>query len=281
MSRHDNLQHPLYGCTLKLRRANEHLETLERAVQGFRVRNPHEVRTQFDSETRDYVVWTRIREMPPPDWSLIVGDVVHNLRSALDHLAYQLVIKAGGEPTNRTSFPIFHNDPFTETPKGTRSWRDRVSGMLDEDVAHIKSLQPYQQRYVQGSDPPEEHVLFTLNELWNADKHRQLIVTLTFHTGAQFGIQHMIGCEFELLGQRPLGPCENGTVIARYRLTPTTPDPEVDMNVDVAFEIGLVEARLPDPLKLLQVLRMMGDHVADIVDDFSGRFDQPNSSSIQ
>lgn len=273
MSRHDDLRHPLYGCTLKLRRANEHLETLERAVQGFRGRNPHEFRTQLDPESGEYCVWTRIREMPPPDWSLIVGDIVHNLRSALDHLAYQLVIKAGGEPTNRTSFPIFHDDPFTKTHKGARNWRDRVAGMLEDDVALIKSLQPYQQRYVPEADPPEDHILFTLNELWNADKHRQLIVTLTFHTGAEFGIEHIQGYEFELLAQRPPGPCENGTVIALYRLTPTAPDPEVEMNVDVTFEIGLVEARLPDPLELLRTLRMLGDHVADIVDDFTTRFD--------
>jgi hypothetical protein len=38
--------------------------------------------------------------------ALIIGDALHNLRSALDHLYYQVVLACGGKPTKWTIFPI-------------------------------------------------------------------------------------------------------------------------------------------------------------------------------
>ena len=40
------------------------------------------------------------------EWSLILGDLLHNLRSALDHLAWQLVVDGGGTPSQDTNFPV-------------------------------------------------------------------------------------------------------------------------------------------------------------------------------
>ncbi len=281
MNRHD-AHHPLFGCTLKLRRAHEHLEALDGLVQSFRRRDPHEIRTYFDAEAQECLVWTRIREEPLPEWSLIIGDIVHNLRSSLDHLAYQLVIKNQREPTDRTSFPIFHNDPFTNNPEGTRAWRDRVEGMHEDDVALIKSLQPYQRRYDPEAEPPEDDTLFTLNALWNADKHRELILTSIFYTGPEFGIERIGNYAVEVLEQRPSAPCEDRAIVARYKLTPLLPDTvilnaEVDVNLEGAFEIALIERSLPDPLKILPVLRIMSRRVSDVVDDFALRFGQANS----
>jgi hypothetical protein len=39
--------------------------------------------------------------------SLLAGDLVHNLRSALDHAVYQLVLGDKREPTTRTQWPMF------------------------------------------------------------------------------------------------------------------------------------------------------------------------------
>jgi len=54
----------------------------------------------------------RIREDPPAEWSAIIGDAVHNARSALDHLAFALVEANGGSADENTTFPI------TDKPEG-------------------------------------------------------------------------------------------------------------------------------------------------------------------
>src|SRR5690242_15221652 len=46
------------------------------------------------------------------EWSLILGDAIHNMRSALDHIEYALALKhlstqkSGRLPDRRTSFPL-------------------------------------------------------------------------------------------------------------------------------------------------------------------------------
>jgi len=42
----------------------------------------------------------------PFDALAAAGDIVHNLRSALDHLAFQLVLAGGHTPTTETAFPV-------------------------------------------------------------------------------------------------------------------------------------------------------------------------------
>ena len=55
--------------------------------------------------------WWRIRDRTPEeekkfaDLSLIYGDILSNLRGTLDYLIWQLVLAAGNQPTERTSFP--------------------------------------------------------------------------------------------------------------------------------------------------------------------------------
>jgi hypothetical protein len=53
-----------------------------------------------------------------PMWRTIIGDCLHNLRSALDHLAWRLVHLAGKKPTDgdMTTFPI-SDSPFTKKGK--------------------------------------------------------------------------------------------------------------------------------------------------------------------
>ena len=79
----------------------------------------------------------RLGEVPelPADFSAVVGDFFHNVRSALDHLAWQLVLRHGLEPTRKTAFPIHLEAP----ENGVRV----VPGVGDDALAAIDALQPY------------------------------------------------------------------------------------------------------------------------------------------
>lgn len=48
-----------------------------------------------------------------PQWRLQIGEILFNLRSCLDHLAWQLVILDGGKPGEYTQFPI-RETPFSK-----------------------------------------------------------------------------------------------------------------------------------------------------------------------
>jgi len=95
----------------------------------------------------------------------ISGDLVHNLRSALDHLAQQLVFVGSPNLTPSTidrqiGFPIAESVTQYETIKARK-----VDGMRTEAKEAIDRLKPYKG----GNDP-----LWRVHELDNIDKHRAL-----------------------------------------------------------------------------------------------------------
>jgi len=96
-----------------------------------------------------------------------MGDCIHNLRCALDHIAYALVLANNGEPTIRTMFPIYDlPHVYSEQVK------TRLAGVAEKPAAFINSVQPYHRGHLHpnhtGTMP------WVLDKLENIDKHRRL-----------------------------------------------------------------------------------------------------------
>lgn len=92
---------------------------------------------------------------------------MQNLRSALDHLANELVVAEGNTPGSRTAFPLFE-DRLLEQNGKTAERNLWVSGGIDlRALALIEEAQPYHR-----VEDPTAHPLWVLRELSNVDKHR-------------------------------------------------------------------------------------------------------------
>ena len=94
----------------------------------------------------------------------IAGDVIHNLRAALDHLAQHLAIvgcpSLSDKELRQIEFPIAETPAKYETDKARK-----VKGMRREAIEEIDRLKPYKG----GND-----ALWRIHELDNIDKHRAL-----------------------------------------------------------------------------------------------------------
>src|SRR5215213_8436860 len=131
------------GCWAKIGRANVHLDFLRERVKSFtQDLDSYEVETKDDWQTAKVFVHGK----PVPvveEWGPIIGDVVHNLRSALDHLVWQLTIANGHTPPNPIPwrgqpgaewrdirFPIYTFDPRDRYRSSGRliPWRYRWPG---------------------------------------------------------------------------------------------------------------------------------------------------------
>jgi hypothetical protein len=112
---------------------------------------------------------TIARELPAA-WALIVGDILHNIRSALDNLAFALVEVAR---IPRVSDPERGLFPIWPSHKEFKDIRERdIGGMAPEAQAIIESLQPYRRE-----DSLHFSRLYLLNELANVDRHRRLVLS--------------------------------------------------------------------------------------------------------
>jgi hypothetical protein len=166
--------HPLAGVYLKLQRAHEHFTALYVALENFRDSQREAVSFELDPDTGDKV-WTvsEVVGQPPPAISLIVGDTVHNARSALDHLAVSLVRWSGHEATTRNQFPVFTTDR-----KFQRHVTEYTQGMLPGMVRRVELTQPYKR-----TNRPKLHPLWLAHALDVIDKHRELHMGLaSVHT---------------------------------------------------------------------------------------------------
>jgi hypothetical protein len=89
----------------------EHLLELDDQVGRYLDSNPLTLQRQIQPDGETLVFAVQVTRPPPAEMSVIVGDVVHQLRSAVDHIADALVRAAGNTPTTRTVFPVFTTRP--------------------------------------------------------------------------------------------------------------------------------------------------------------------------
>ncbi len=96
----------LSGAYKKIERARTHLTELEDAVIEYMARPPYARRHTDKGGVRKW--WVQAVDPAVPDViSLALGDMIHNLRSALDLLVCQYVLAGGGKvDTSSVEFPI-------------------------------------------------------------------------------------------------------------------------------------------------------------------------------
>ena len=181
--------HPLYGPRLKVRRAESELNAFRRAEDIFRKKTNNKiVRAEFNPKTGKDVYRVSMKVSPPLEWGVLLGEIAHNLRSALDGVVYQLALLNTKTPARKTQFPIFlvgrteRKRSGNLIPHFEREGRGMIGDLGKEHQALIKRLQPYKSGR-EGRNSP----LWHLYEINNADKHRLIQVVGIKPAGLSWG----------------------------------------------------------------------------------------------
>jgi hypothetical protein len=238
----------IQSVRLKIERAKEHITQLERAISEFRDSHPYTLVPKQKPEIEHTALCVGEVLPVPGRISTIIGDTVHNLRSSLDYLAWQLIEAGGGTPGRGTYFPISESvEKYTSAiAKGT------IKGMPTGACKLVEAGQ----RYVTGDD-----TLWHIHELDRSDKHRLLITATTSLN--QWGVSTM---GTRLFWDEEPFILEPGHVIVNM---PTSTYGKqynrFQLWVDVAFGQTEVEGCKP----VLETLHQM----ADFVNAFIGTFE--------
>lgn len=171
----------LESAKLKIARAAKHLDAVKGLTGEITSRTgSYEITKDANGkETVNFLV------DPPPDIAILAGEIVYQLRSAIDHLAFDLVQLNPTKialPTNwfkRCGFPLWLTIPDhlikcgqANPPLPYNCFTKTLPGISKGAFAFIEGVQPYR------SGPGIHNVMRFLAQLSNVDKHRHLNVTL-------------------------------------------------------------------------------------------------------
>jgi hypothetical protein len=154
----------------KIKRANTHIEEFKVALDAFKKTEPYGISGKRDPKTREFIYYVTKADPIPPNLSVISGDVLQNLRTALDYLVCSLIRAHSGPKADITKggFLILNEVPTTEEHEST--FARKVKGMEDKARDLLRTLKPYK-----GGDD----TLWRLHALNNSDKHRLLLTSAT------------------------------------------------------------------------------------------------------
>ena len=154
--------HGLANLEAKIGRAYKHVQEFDSLIVKHCRTDPYTITHEDDGVNQRYLVRCEFKHIDA-DIYLSLADLIYNLRSGLDQLAWQLALLGNPAPSRDVMFPI-HSD---QSQKAEERFQRLVRDMPCEAVAVIKDLQPYR-----GGASYRDHPLWRLNELSNIDKHR-------------------------------------------------------------------------------------------------------------
>lgn len=176
------------GALAKIARSKQHTHELLGSFTSWTITNVPAKTVQRIAEDR--LSWTvHLGEFPDPPflwWSLIAGDAIHNLRTALDVAVYELgdAKSLAAKEQERVTFPLV-TDPDR--------WVDaaqRLAVLPTKLVERIENVQPFQR----PEGERETDALRVLHLLDIADKHRLPLAATTVPQQ----VEHSFEVEFEV-----------------------------------------------------------------------------------
>jgi hypothetical protein len=164
------------GIDAKLVRANENIGNLNREINAFFDSSQYPFWRHDDKDTALKAMAYHRKRVIPLRFSILAGEILHHLRSVLDHVVWQFSSDwyRLTKPT-QIEFPVLEVRP-PDKP-GRTGYERHVKGISDPAaLILIEVLQPYY------SSKPVRHPLAVLHKFNIADKHRHALLCVS--TGA-------------------------------------------------------------------------------------------------
>lgn len=180
-----------------------------------------------DEDAGIYTIQILGFKQPPVEWGVIVGEVIHNLRAALDNTIYQLVILNGTQPPkdNHLQFPI------ASQPGG---WKlhggGNLRGASQKVIAAVEQCQPFN-----ATERP--HPLELLAALNDIDKHRLVHPAVTRVPEWRPPIKG-ISSPAHVAWQRNISDGSVEETAVRYRVHPPHARLELDMDAPIPIYVA-------------------------------------------
>ena len=241
----DITQNQFDGPRLLIERAREHLGDLKRRGQAFADSKPYARFCDFDSEAGEYVHGVRVTAETPMDFTLVVADVLNNLKSALDQAVCASVsVLTPDKSLDGVCFPFGNSVAHYESAR--KLGRQKVS---PEVVTVIDMTQPYK-----GGN----NLLWGMNAISKMNRHR-MVQPVLFAAESGFGIRTAIFPPGTSIMVPVWDSSKNELIFFR------TKSASLQYDLDVAFYIAFGDVEIMGGKPAIPALHGFSHMVEDIV----------------
>jgi hypothetical protein len=263
-------RHALIGARARLKRADENIRQLNRELTDFLAPVPvvtlpvnmatrEPIITDVDREAYQKLVKFLKNGAIDPRLSVLTGEIIHHLRSAFDHLAWQLSsLDLQTNSPHQIEFPVFKERPklCDVTKSKVCRYCRKIEGIASPAaLARIERLQPYH-----GGNPAR-HPLWLIHDLDRIDKHRELVLVVY--------IMHMnISASAQVAAIGEIMPWELKARNVQIVGSPTN----VEMKVKMAAQVILGELSRRDDQPIIPTLQNFLRFTTDAVESFAEEF---------
>jgi hypothetical protein len=166
--------HPFAGIAEKLKRTDQNVINLQSEITVFIESGKYPVIPHPNDEIWQEAVSYHRNKPIPLRFSVLSGEVVHHLRSCLDHLVWHFSnAEARLNHSGAIEFPIFEAKPLLN--KEIERYERKVQGITNANVLQrIKDVQPYNAGANVADNP-----LLIIHNMDRFDKHRELVIVDT------------------------------------------------------------------------------------------------------
>jgi hypothetical protein len=241
------------SADFKVKRAQEHIGNLEKAFDRFIKTHPYTFHVGNDSDANTRGIEVRFGEAIPTMFSLILGDAIHNLRTALDHAAWELIGIDCGTQDRTTTFPVSRTQADYEAAcKGIKTLKDDTKKFFIALAA-----------YPGGAGEK----LYGLNRLDNADKHTILTPIIGMARVGHLEVIRPDGKTLLTMDNCRFGMGPNGRTQMIGGLGPGFTI-KLDQNTETTLEIFFGDVEVFKTLPLVETLMNLSYSVSDVIGQF-------------
>jgi hypothetical protein len=272
----------------KTKRAKAKIDNLDHLIASFLDSSPYKMVSHLNEQGTEEVWHYEFSKAIPLDFPVLIGEILHNLRSPLDQLCCAI------------AYQTRHSENGVCFPCG----RDENS--FKSALREQKKL-PVEARYIISTAQPYRrgngHLLWVLNELNRRDKHRIGLVMSLLHTtvvrsvkcygaplirvGSRHGLHMMYADAGRLIQDDParrpffreiggvkyieFGPLTEKPIYDDMEIATTAPGARLDINAKPTFTISFSQVGV-DGQPITAVLHDMRDLVERLLLAFEKRF---------
>ena len=245
----------------RIDRAHSHGRDMSNLWSAFLEDDPYSPHVEVEDDGTGRL-WIVPQRSLPKAFSLMLGEVLYQLRAALDASVYSAAILDSGQApppdAEKLEFPICSSQ---------RKFKDaawKIRPLAQQRRAIIESVQPYNAAQARPNERAVNDYLGLLNDLARRDRHRRLhvIASRTSQAAPLFRPSDVRIVHLHVKPDGFIDP-EHDTQIAEFTIDDWTPGKKIQANPNLMIDIALDET-VPAPGGTYELGTIMGRMVVAV-----------------